>query len=86
LLVCLWRVFLAVRIRWLRAMSSVVTDSMGGVRPMRRNLPRAVLLVAGSLVVAKPRSALVRRGGAGSGSCLWRPGTGPGGSRRRRQR
>jgi len=38
------RVFQAARMRWLRTASRVVTNSMRGVRPMRRHQPRAVLL------------------------------------------
>src|SRR5579859_856511 len=53
--------FQACRIRWLRAMSSIVANSMRGVGPVRRHQPRLMSLVAGSLVVAKPRSAPVRR-------------------------
>src|SRR5580658_9632830 len=55
------RAFQACRMRWLRTMSSVVVSSMRGVRPMRRHQPRLMSLVAGSLAVAKPRSAPVRR-------------------------
>ena len=55
------RVFHAARIRWLRTMSSVVVNSMSGARPIRRHQPRAMSLAAGSLMVAKPRSAPVRR-------------------------
>jgi len=47
--------------RWLRTMSSTVVDSISGVRPIRRHQPRLMSLLAGSLVVAKPRSAPVRR-------------------------
>ena len=55
------RVFQAARMRWLRAMSSAVVNSIRGVGPIRRHQPRAIVLVAGSLAVAKPRSAPVRR-------------------------
>jgi hypothetical protein len=55
------RVFQAGRMRWLRTTSSTVVDSVRGVRPMRRHQPRLMLLAAGSLAVAKPRSAPVRR-------------------------
>jgi hypothetical protein len=55
------RVFQAARMRWLRAMSRVMVNSMRGARPVRRHQPRLMWLVAGSLVVAKPRSAPVRR-------------------------
>jgi hypothetical protein len=41
-------------------MSSVVVNSICGGSPMRRHQPRVMLLVAGSLAVAKPRSAPVR--------------------------
>jgi len=54
------RAFYAVRIRWLRTASSVTVNSMRGARPIRRQ-PRAMSLLAGSLAVAKPRSAPVRR-------------------------
>src|SRR5262249_43126558 len=56
-----WRVFQVCRMRWLRAISSVVANSISGARPMSRHQPRLMSLVAGSLVVAKPRSAPVRR-------------------------
>jgi hypothetical protein len=49
------------RMRWLRTMSRVVVNSMRGVRPVRRHQPRLMSLAAGSLAVAKPRSAPVRR-------------------------
>src|SRR6266536_4730856 len=55
------RVFQACRIRWLRTMSRVVTNSIKGARPIRRHQPRLMSLLAGSLAVAKPRSAPVRR-------------------------
>src|SRR5579859_1423745 len=55
------RVFQAARMGWLRTMSRVVVNSISGVRPMRRHQPRVMSLVAGSLAVAKPRSAPVRR-------------------------
>jgi hypothetical protein len=51
----------AARMRWLRTMSRVTADNVSGVRPMRRHQPRLMVLVAGSLAVAKPRSAPVRR-------------------------
>jgi hypothetical protein len=51
----------AVRIRWLRTVSRQASQGVSGVRPMRRVQPRAMLLLAGSLAVAKPRSAPVRR-------------------------
>ena len=47
--------------RWLRAISRVVANSIRGVRPVRRHQWRLMSLVAGSLAVAKPRSAPVRR-------------------------
>src|SRR5580700_6431227 len=56
-----WRACQAVRIRWLRTASRQASQSVTGVRPMSRVQPRAMLLVAGSLAVAKVRSALVRR-------------------------
>ena len=49
------------RMRWLRAISKVAVNSIRGVRPIRRHQPRLMSLVAGSLAVAKPRSAPVRR-------------------------
>ena len=55
------RVFQAARMRWLRTASSVVTKSIRGVRPVRRHQPRLMSLLAGSLAVANPRSAPVRR-------------------------
>jgi len=55
------RAFQAARMRWLRAMSSTVVNSISGARPMRRHQPRRMSLLAGSLAVAKPRSAPVRR-------------------------
>jgi hypothetical protein len=51
----------AVRMRWLRSARAQASQSMSGVSPGRRHQPRAMLVVAGSLMVAKPRSALVRR-------------------------
>ena len=56
-----WRVFQAVRMRWLRMACRAASQSALGVRPMRRHQPRAMVLPAGSLMVEKPRSALVRR-------------------------
>jgi len=47
--------------RWLRTISSVVVSSISGARPMRRHQLRVMSLVAGSLAVAKPRSAPVRK-------------------------
>jgi hypothetical protein len=55
------RAFQAARMRWLRTVSSVTVNSMRGARPVRRHQPRAVSLPAGSLAVAKLRSAPVRR-------------------------
>jgi len=55
------RVFRAVRMRWLRTTSKAVTNSIRGASPVRRHQPRAMVLAAGSLAVAKPRSAPVRR-------------------------
>ncbi len=59
----LWscRAFQAVMMRWLQTMSRVVVNSISGARPMRRHQPRPVSLLVGSLAVAKPRSAPVRR-------------------------
>src|ERR1700689_5076695 len=56
-----WRVSQAVRMRWLRTASRQVSQSVTGVSPMSRVQPWAMLLVAGSLVVEKVRSAPVRR-------------------------
>ena len=56
-----WRAFQAARMRWLRTASSAVVNSMSGARPVRRHQPRLMVLVAGSLAVAKPRSAPLRR-------------------------
>src|SRR5690242_17025254 len=53
--------FQACRIRWLRTISRAVVNSMRGARLIRRHQPRLMSLVAGSLAVAKPRSAPVRR-------------------------
>jgi hypothetical protein len=50
----------AARIRWLRSASRHVVMSSSGVRPIRRHQPREMSLLAGSLMVAKPRSAPVR--------------------------
>ena len=47
--------------RWLRMVSRQASHRAGGVRPIRRHQPRAMLVVAGSLMVEKVRSALVRR-------------------------
>jgi len=55
------RVFQAARMRWLRTVSSAAVNSIRGAAPIRRHQPRAMLLAAGSLVVAKPRPAPVRR-------------------------
>ena len=55
------RAFQAARMRWLRVISRVVVNSISGAGPMRRHQPRLMSLVAGSLAVAKPRSAPVRR-------------------------
>jgi hypothetical protein len=46
--------------RWLRAASRQAIHSVIAVRPIRRHEPRAVLLLAVSLMVALARSALVR--------------------------
>jgi len=51
----------ACRMRWLRTTSSTAVNSIRGARPVRRHQPRAMSLAAGSLAVAKPRSAPVRR-------------------------
>jgi hypothetical protein len=55
------RAFQAARMRWLRTTSKVAVNSISGARPMSRHQPRLMSLVAGSLAVAKPRSAPVRR-------------------------
>jgi hypothetical protein len=55
-----WRAFQAARMR-LRAASRQAIHRVIGARPMSRHQPRAMLLVAGSLMVALARSALVRR-------------------------
>jgi len=55
-----WRLSHAVVIRWLRVMIRQVVNSSRGARPMIRHQPRVMLLVAGSLMVAKMRSAPVR--------------------------
>ena len=55
------RAFQAARMRWLRTTSSTVVNSIRGAGPIRRHQPRVMSLVAGSLAVAKPRSAPVRR-------------------------
>jgi len=51
----------AVRMRWLRVMSSVAVKSVSAVSPGRRHQPRVMSLVAGSLAVEKVLSAAVRR-------------------------
>ena len=56
-----WRAVQAVMIRWLRTMSRLAVNKVMAVRPMRRHQPRLMSLLAGSLAVAKPRSAPVRR-------------------------
>ena len=56
---CRW--WWAVRMRWLRTARAQASQSMVGARPMSRHQPRAMLVVAGSLMVEKARSALVRR-------------------------
>ena len=56
-----WRVSQAVRMRWLRTVSRQASHSASGVRPVMRHQPRAMLVVAGSLMVEKVRSELVRR-------------------------
>ncbi|HCU91939.1 MAG TPA: hypothetical protein DHU96_04085 [Actinobacteria bacterium] len=49
------------RIRWLRTASSVAVSKVIAVRPVSWHQPRLVSLLAGSLAVAKVRSAAVRR-------------------------
>src|SRR5258708_13557790 len=58
--------------RWLRRASRQASHSASGVRPMSRHQPRLMLLLAGSLMVAKVRPEPVRRG-------VERPGAGGGG-------
>jgi hypothetical protein len=50
-----------VRMRWLRTVSRHAVRRVSGTRPIWRHQPRAMVVVAGSLMVAKARSALVRR-------------------------
>jgi hypothetical protein len=47
--------------RWLRMTSRQAIHSVMGVRPVRRHQPRAMLLLAVSLMVELARSALARR-------------------------
>ena len=61
LLLSVWRVVQVVRIRWLRAASRHAIQRASGVRPVSRHQPRAMLVVAVSLMVALTRSAAVRR-------------------------
>jgi hypothetical protein len=56
-----WRAWKALRMCWLRVASRQASQRWSGVRPMRRHQPRAMLLPAVSLMVAKVRSAAVRR-------------------------
>ena len=56
-----WRAWNAAAMRWLRMASRQAIHSVMGVRPVSRHQPRAMLLLAGSLMVALARSALVRR-------------------------
>jgi hypothetical protein len=56
-----WRVSQAVRMRWLRMACRQAIHRVSGASPVRRHQPRAMLLLAGSLMVEKVRSALVRR-------------------------
>src|ERR1022692_2374224 len=77
LLLSAWRMSQALRMRWLRTPRRQATHSASGVTPVRRHQPRAMLVVAGSLMVEKVRSALVRRaegggGAGGGGSCFCR--------------
>src|ERR1035437_4410222 len=51
----------ASRMRGLRTARRQASHSESGVTPMRRHQPRAMLVAAGSLMVAKVRSGLVRR-------------------------
>ena len=79
----------AARIRWLRTISRVVTNSVKGARPMRRHQPRLMSLVAGSLAGGEAAfgagaagvGPAVRGGGVvvflrGLGCYLWRHGDG----------
>src|ERR1035438_4209538 len=61
LLLSAWRMSQALRMRWLRTPRRQASHSASGVTPVRRHQPRAMLVVAGSLMVEKVRSALVRR-------------------------
>ena len=61
MLLSAWRMSRALRMRWLRTVSRQASHRVSGVRPVRRHQPRLVLVVAGSLMVAKVRSELVRR-------------------------
>jgi hypothetical protein len=54
--------FQARRMRWLRATGRVAVNSVRGARPMRRHQPRTISLAAGSLMMAKPRSAPLAAG------------------------
>jgi len=56
-----WRASKAARMRWLRTASRQASHSASGVRPVRRHQPRLMSLLAVSLMVAKVRSAPVRR-------------------------
>src|ERR1022692_901344 len=56
-----WRASKALRMRWLRTASRHAIHRASGVTPVRRHQPRAMLVVAGSLMVEKVRSAPVRR-------------------------
>jgi hypothetical protein len=56
-----WRLVNASRMRWLRTTSAQASHRWSGVRPVRRHQPRLMLLLAVSLIVAKVRSAPVRR-------------------------
>jgi len=56
-----WRVSQAVRMRWLRTASRQASHRVSEVTPVRRHQPRAMLVVAVSLMVEKVRSEPVRR-------------------------
>src|SRR6266581_8773264 len=56
-----WRAAKVSRMRWLRTVSRQASHSVSGARPMRRHQPRAMVVVAGSLMVENVRSEPVRR-------------------------
>ena len=56
-----WRASQASRMRWLRMVSRQASYRCSGGRPVRRHQPRAMLVVAVSLMVENVRSEPVRR-------------------------